>query len=212
MISRISGKLVELSEDTATLQVGGVFYDLLIPSGLHESLKSSLGSEHTITLHTIYYIEAGDMKSTHYPRLVGFTDPIDKEFFQLLTAVPGLGVKKALKSLTLPISEIARYIEEKDPAGLSRLPGVGSRLADKIVAELAGKTAKYALAKGHETLSAAKTSEEDYVDEALQALVQLQYSRAEAERMIRAAQKENPKAKTAEELIAAVFAVSKAAV
>ncbi|HSG99119.1 MAG TPA: Holliday junction branch migration protein RuvA, partial [candidate division Zixibacteria bacterium] len=164
------------------------------------------------TLHTIYYIEAGDMKSTHYPRLVGFTDPVDKEFFQLFTSVPGLGVKKALKSLVMPISEIAGYIEEKSSAGLSRLPGVGPRLADKIVAELSGKSAKFALAKGHSPLATARGRGEDHVDEAIQALLQLQYSRSEAEELVRAALRANPKVKTVEDLIAAVFAASRSVV
>lgn len=209
MISRISGKLISLTDETATLQVGGVFYDLMIPSGLHESLKPNLNNDAQITLHTIYYIEAGDMKAAHYPRLVGFTDPIDKEFFQLFTSVPGLGIKKALKSLILPISEIARYIEEKSAAGLSRLPGVGPRLAEKIVAELAGKTAKYALAQDSRPL-VTKAGESDHFDEALQALMQLQYSRAEAEEMLRAVLVQKPKVKSAEDLIALVFAASQA--
>lgn len=207
MISRIAGKLVALTDGVATLRVGGVFYELLIPSGLHETLKSSLNSDTTITLHTIYYIEAGDMKSAHYPRMVGFTDAIDKEFFQLFTSVPGLGIKKALKSLILPINEIARYIEEKSASGLSRLPGVGPRLAEKIVAELAGKTAKYALSQESRPL-VTKAGEGDYFDEALQALMQLQYSRAEAEEMLRAVLSQKPKVKSAEDLIALVFAAS----
>jgi len=203
----MSGNLIALSETTATLQVGGVFYDLMIPSGLHQVLKPSLKSETPITLHTIYYIEAGDMKSAHYPRLVGFTDAIDKEFFQLFTSVPGLGIKKALKSLILPISEIARSIEEKSSAGLSRLPGVGPRLAEKIIAELAGKTAKYALAQDSRPL-VSKAPEGDYFDETLQALMQLQYSRIEAEEMLRSVLAQKPKVKSAEELIALVFAAS----
>lgn len=219
MISRLCGELVQLTENTATLRVGGVFYDLLIPSGLHDTLRSTIqstsdedSSGSTVTLYTIYYIEAGDMKSTHYPRMIGFTDSIDREFFQLFTSVPGLGVKKALKSLVLPISEIARFIEEKNPAGLSRLPGVGPRLSEKIVAELSGKTAKFALALSSKPLTQTKVSADDYVDEALQALIQLQYNRQEAEEMIRAAMSENPKVKSAEELIALVFAASQARV
>ncbi len=210
MISRISGKLIELLEDTATLQVGGICYNLFVPSGMIESLKSYLKSETSITLHTIYYIEAGDMKSAHYPRLIGFTDPVDMEFFQLLISVPGLGVKKALKSLILPISEIARDIEEKNPAGLSRLPGVGPRLAEKIVASLAGKTAKYALAQGGKPLALeGRAGRGTISDEALDVLLQLQYNRAEATEMIRLALVESPQVKTSDKLIALVFASQK---
>lgn len=209
MISRLTGKLVGLTDETATLQVGGVYYDLYIPSGLHDSLKKYLNFDTAITLHTIYYIEAGDMKSAHYPRMVGFTDPVDKDFFQLFISAPGLGVKKALRSLVLPISEIARYIEEKNAQGLSKLPGVGVRSAEKIIAELSGKTAKFALAQGQQPLAPVKRHDEDFVDEAIQALQQLQYSKAEAEKMVDAALRGSPKVKSTEELIAKVFAVSK---
>jgi len=213
MISRISGKLIALLDDTATLQVGGICYNLFIPSGLVETLKSYLNEDTSITLHTIYYIEAGDMKSAHYPRLVGFTDPVDMEFFQLFISVPGLGVKKALKSLIMPISEIARYIEEKDPAGLSRLPGVGPRLAEKIVASLAGKTAKYALAQGGKPLAPSSTTGRDSIsEEALAVLLQLQYNRSEAAEMISMALAESPTVKSSEDLIARIFASQKASV
>lgn len=209
MISRISGKLIALTEGRATLQVGGICYDLFIPSGLVEALKPHLDSDAPIMLHTIYYIEAGDMKSSHHPRLVGFTDPIDMEFFELFISVPGLGVKKALKSLIIPISEIARYIEEKNPAGLSRLPGVGPRLSEKIVATLSGKTAKYALAVGSKPLAPVDGKEADVTAEALDVLLQLQYHRTEAENMIRQALAANGNFKSSEELIAKIFATSR---
>lgn len=212
MISRISGTLIALSDGRATLQVGGICYELFIPSGLVETLKPHLDSESPITLHTIYYIEAGDMKAAHYPRLVGFTDPIDMEFFVLFTSVPGLGVKKALKSLIMPISEIARYIEEKNPAGLSRLPGVGPRLGEKIVATLSGKTAKYALAVGSKPLAPAGGKQADVTAEALEVLLQLQYHRTEAENMIREALAGNGKFKSSEKLIAHIFASSQVGV
>ncbi len=210
MISRIAGKLVGLSEEHATLKVGGIYYDILVPSGLVDTLKPFVDTDKEIALFTIYYIEAGDMKSSHYPRLIGFTDAVDKEFFQLFISVQGLGVKKGLKSLVMPINQIAQYIEDKDAHGLARLPGVGARLAEKIVAELHGKTAKFALAQNKRPLT---SSREEGIDEiaaeALEALIQLQYSRSEAETMINTALRGKPKVKSAGELIAVVFAGSR---
>ncbi len=205
MISRIEGTLTQINDQFALVLTGGLSYEVLLPSALADRLKDSgkVGSE--IKFETIYYIEAGDRKSNHYPRLVGFTDPIDREFFNLFTQVPGLGVKKALKSLVLPISEIAAAIETKEAANLKRLPGVGGRLADKIIAELHGKTAKFALARNAEPLAAAKPTAKPYVDEALEILQQLQYSANEAREMIDAAVKANPKIDKAEELISIIF-------
>ncbi|MCD6346662.1 MAG: hypothetical protein J7L96_04500, partial [Bacteroidales bacterium] len=141
------------------------------------------------------------------PKLVGFTNPIDREFFSLMTQVPGLGVKKALKSLILPISEIATAIETKDASQLNRLPGVGGRLAEKIIAELNGKVAKFALSKETEPLSRQKKQvlPEPVVEEALEVLSQLQYNHSEAQKMIEAALKSQPKINRVEDLIAIVF-------
>jgi len=205
MIGRIKGTLTQINDQYALVHCGGLSYEVLLPSALADRLKDNgkIGSE--ISFETIYYIEAGDRKSNHYPRLVGFTDPIDREFFNLFTQVPGLGVKKALKSLVLPISEIAAAIETKEAGSLKRLPGVGGRLADKIIAELHGKTAKFALARNAEPLAAAKPAQQPYVDEALEILQQLQYSATEAREMIDKAVKTYPKVKRAEDLISIIF-------
>jgi Holliday junction DNA helicase RuvA len=205
MISRITGKLSQVTDQYALVENGGVFYEILLPSALAERLKENGAIGQPITLETIYFIEAGDRKSSHYPRLVGFTDPVDREFFSLLTQVSGLGVKKALKSLILPIKEIAAAIETKDAATLSRLPGIGGRLADKIIAELHGKTAKFALMKKEEPLAMAGKPAVPFESEAIEVLLQLQYSRSEAEAMIRKALQAGPKIDSVEELIAVIF-------
>jgi len=125
----------------------------------------------------------------------------------MMTQVPGLGVKKALKSLILPIREIATAIETKDAGKLNRLPGVGARLAEKIVAELHGKVAKFALSKENEPLSLDKKNlpTEPYVEEAMEILSQLQYSRNEAQKMISMALETKAKINKVEDLIAIVF-------
>ncbi|MFQ6008075.1 MAG: Holliday junction branch migration protein RuvA [Candidatus Zixiibacteriota bacterium] len=205
MISRIKGKLSLVTEHHALVENDGVYYEILLPSGLAEGLKENGNIGDEITFETIYFIEAGDKKSSHYPRLVGFTDPVDREFFSMLTQVSGLGVKKALKSLILPIKEIAAAIETKDAATLSRLPGIGGRLADKIIAELHGKTAKFALSRKAEPLAVKERSAVPFESEAMEVLLQLQYSRSEAEMMIRKALKTNPRIDSVEQLIAIIF-------
>lgn len=205
MISRLKGTLTQITDQYALVENGGLFYEVLLPSALAQRLKDQREDKQEITFETLYYIEAGDKKSTHHPKLVGFTDPVDREFFSLFTQVPGMGVKKALKSLTIPIKEIATAIETKDSATLNRLPGVGARLAEKIIAELHGKTAKFALSKNEEPLAVSKTKASPYAEEALDVLVQLQYNRQEAEKMIQDAMKAHPKVKSAEDLITLIF-------
>lgn len=205
MISRITGRLAALAETRALVETGGIHYEVMLPSALADRLKKNDSVGETITFETIYYIEAGEKKASHYPKLVGFTDPVDREFFSLLTQVSGLGVKKALKSLTLPIREIAYAIETKDAGTLSRLPGVGGRLAEKIIAELHGKTARFALSKGEEALAAKDAERPSLQEDALEVLMQLQYGRQEAGQMIAAALRANPGINCVEKLIEVIF-------
>ncbi len=205
MISQITGQVKKLTESSVTLFLNGLYYELMIPSGLHSQLKNAASNGSEISLFTLNFIEAGDRKSYHYPRLVGFTEQIDKEFFQVFTTVPGLGIKKALKSLTLPIREIATAIENKNPATLSRLPGVGGRLAEKIIAELSGKMARFALSKGEHPLTSVSKEISDLSSEAIEVLLQLQYTKALAEEMVQKALVANPKIKTSNALISAIF-------
>lgn len=203
MISKIKGTLDRIDDTHALVDVGGLFYEIMLPSGLADSLKKngSLGS--AITFHTINYIEGGQV-GNQYPRLVGFADPVDKEFFKVYTSVPGLGVKKALKSLIIPINEIARAIETEYTAILTRLPGVGERLAEKIIAELKGKVTKFALAKESKPL-AIPISKPDYADEVLEILLQLQYKRAEAQAMLARAISTGKRFKSSEDLLDQIF-------
>lgn len=207
MISRIRGRLHQVIDKMALVENSGIYYEIMLPSALAERLKENGSIGKDISFDTIYFIEAGDRKSNHYPRIVGFTNPVDREFFSKFTQVPGLGVKKALKSLTLPIKEIALAIETKNPAALGQLPGVGARLAEKIIAELHGKMAKFALSREDEPLATAgkPVAASPIENEALMVLEQLQYSQNEARMMIQKALKDNPKIKKVEDLIESIF-------
>lgn len=204
MINRLTGTLRQIHDQYALVENNGLTYEVLLPSAVAAKLKDS-SVNNDIAFETLYYIEAGDKKSNHYPRLVGFTNPIDREFFQIFTQVPGLGIKKALKSLILPIRDIAIAIENRDLGTLKRLPGVGNRLAEMIIAELNGKTAKFALSKSDEPLAVRAPAASPVADEALEVLLQLQYKRAEAEEMIASVLRANPHVKDAEELIRIIF-------
>jgi holliday junction DNA helicase RuvA len=203
MISRIKGILDYIDDTTATVNVGGLYYEIMLPSALAESLRntSTIGTE--ITFHILDYIESASI-GNQYPRMVGFADQIDKEFFSTFTSVSGLGIKKALKSLIMPISDIARAIETNDVNALKKLPGIGPRLAEKIVAELRGKTARFALAK--ETKPLAKPEHKpDFADEVMLILLQLQYRRSEAQAMLDRAIATGKRFKSSEDLLNQIF-------
>lgn len=185
MITRISGTLTDVSEAGATVALGGLSYELALPSGLVTRLVQSRPSEQQVTFHTLYYIEAGDKRAALFPKLIGFDTPIDREFFHLLTQVQGMGVRKALKALTISSSEIASAIELKQTSRLAQLPGIGKKMAERIVTELHGKAAKFALARLPAVVTATtEPGSEQVRDDVLHVLDQLQYGRTEAEAMI----------------------------
>ncbi len=202
MISRITGKLIHLREERATVERDGIAYEVLIPGGVIHRLRQMRGKE--VTFYTFHYLEGGMGGSNAIPRLAGFLNDIDREFFEKLITVQGMGIKVALKALSAPVQSIARAIETKDVSALVSLPGVGRRTAEKIIAELNGKLAKFALIRG-ETEIASPEREPDFRDEVVEVLTQLGYSADESEILLRQGLSSGVKAESAEELIQEIF-------
>jgi len=202
MISRIKGTLIDLHEDKATIEHNDIAYDIMIPSGISHRLRTMRGEE--VTFHTFHYLESGIGVSNAIPRLAGFLNSIDREFFEKLITVQGMGIRVALKALCAPVQTIARAIETKDTATLVSLPGIGKRTAEKIIAELNGKLAKFALIREDEDIRE-PVREPDFKDEVIEVLVQLGYSQAESEAMLRRALSAEVRPETAEELIREIF-------
>src|SRR5262245_12226318 len=124
MITKITGVPVAVAGDVLTLGVGAFEYEVLIPEFVRRQLQGQLGRE--TSLHTLQYIEGNQMASRMTPRLIGFLSPIEREFFELICQVDGVGVKKALRAMVRPVQEVAAMIEDQDAKGLAALPGVGT--------------------------------------------------------------------------------------
>jgi Holliday junction DNA helicase RuvA len=101
------------------------------------------------------------------------------------------------------MAEIARFIDDGDTASLRRLPGIGEQKAKDIVAKLQGKVARFGLIQGEAEKK--KTSAPDFVAEAIDVLLQLQYRRPEAERMANEAVASNGTIASAEELLTEIY-------
>ncbi len=146
MLARITGTLESLEANTALITIdGGLAYEVLVPAFLAERLSGKWGGDsmlmRPITLHTLQYLESLNQGSSFVPRLIGFTIPSERDFFELLTTVKGLGNKRALRAMTIEPSSIARSIHDRDTRALQRLPEIGPKLAELIVHELKAKVA-----------------------------------------------------------------------
>ncbi|MBX9788951.1 MAG: Holliday junction DNA helicase RuvA [Pirellulales bacterium] len=181
MITKVSGKLLTLSNDVLTLEVGAFEYEVLIPEFTRLQLQSQLG--HAISLHTIEYLEGNAMQGRLIPRLVGFFSEIERDFFELFCSVDGVGVKKALRAMVRPVREVAIAIEEQDVKSLATLPGIGPATAERIVAKLRRKVPQFALMVARDMPYAAMV-ENDVVAEAFRALRTLGHSEADARKLL----------------------------
>jgi Holliday junction DNA helicase RuvA len=174
VIARLAGTLEQVTHAIALIDGrNGLWYEVLCPVFDLERLGKRVGQE--VLLHTIHYIEGDPSHGVVTPRLIGFVQESDRDFFRLYTTVKGIGVRKALRSLVRPTAEVAAAIQAKDTRFLVELPEIGKRTAEQIIAELHGKVDVFAGPAAVEppTLSAA-------AEEALAVLVQLGERRADA--------------------------------
>lgn len=203
MIARIEGKLVQLDSDKALVQVGQICYEVLMPGYLASLLGSRIGQD--IVLSTMEYYEGSPGGGNLVPQMVGFLSSGEKEFFRRYTSVKGIGIKKGLKSLAMPIATVAAAVEGGDEKTLRALPGIGNRLAQHIIAELKGKLVDFAV--GEVTKTKEETTLAGFQIEALEILIAWGEKRNEAAELINMACKKHPNIKSAEQLVPLVYRI-----
>ncbi|MBI2266354.1 MAG: Holliday junction DNA helicase RuvA [Armatimonadetes bacterium] len=206
MICQIAGRIVPpITGNTVVLHAGSMHYEILVSAFVSRQLQSQVPDGET-TFYTIHYIEGAVGMGNLIPRLVGFLDPLDREFFEIFTTVKGLGIRKALKAFVLSAAEIAGAIESKDVRTLKGLPEIGPRSAEKMVAELRGKVARFAAAQAPRAFPTRETEVSlDFGDDACAVLQQLGYRKSEAEVLIRKAGETTPPPATLEALLQEIF-------
>jgi Holliday junction DNA helicase RuvA len=202
MITKITGIPIGVMGDVLTLGVGAFEYEVLIPEFTRRQLQEQIGRE--TSLHTIEYLEGNQMASRLTPRLVGFLNPIEREFFELFCQVDGVGVKKALRAMVRPVQEVAALIEEQDAKGLAALPGIGPATAERIIAKLRRKVPRFALLVGRD-LPAETTTERDVLSESFDALRALGHGESDARRLLDDALSRKKKYRDVDELLRAVY-------
>lgn len=183
MIGKLKGVVDEIGDDHLILDVHGVGYLVFAPARVLQGLP---GRGEAAVLH-IETLVREDLI-----RLYGFSSATEKAWFQLLMTVQGVGAKVALAALgVMRASELANAVALGDTAQIARAPGIGKRVAERIVTELKSKAPAFAsvdagtIAASQQASAAVPTA----VGDAVSALVNLGYQQAQASAAVAAAVK-----------------------
>jgi holliday junction DNA helicase RuvA len=182
MIGKLKGLIESYGQDYVILDVGGVGYEVHCSARTVQELPG-VGQPATLSIET--HVREDQI------RLFGFVTEIEREWFRLLQTVQGVGAKVALSVLgTLKPSELASAIAMRDKAMVARTPGVGPKVAERIVTELKDKAPAYtnvdpALVRLSGALDDKRAPAP--VTDAVSALVNLGYAQAQAAAAIAAA-------------------------
>ena len=169
MIAHLRGRLIAKHPNQAIVEAAGVGYDVNISVPTFSQLPA-MGTEVALHVHT--HVREDSIA------LFGFLRPAEKQLFERLISVSGIGPKLAITILSgMPADEMVGAIRGNDVARLTRIPGIGKKTAERMVLELRDKLQDFG---GPPLAAPASPMEEDV----LSALVNLGYQRAAAERAL----------------------------
>ena len=170
MIAHLRGKLIHKEPGQAIVECAGVGYDVAISIPTFTALPG-VGGEASLFIHT--------QVSDDAIALFGFLEREEKRLFERLITVSGVGPKLAIKMLSgLSPERTVQAIRGQDHAQLTRIPGVGKKLAERLVVELKDKLDDFAVAPSPAAVQGAA------VEDVLSALANLGYQRHAAEKAV----------------------------
>jgi Holliday junction DNA helicase RuvA len=176
MIAHLRGRLITRHPNQAIVDAGGVGYDVTISVPTFSELPP-LGGEVSLHIHT--HVREDQIA------LYGFLRPEEKQLFEKLLTVSGIGPKLAITILSgMPTDEMVNAIRGNDVVRLTKIPGIGKKTAERMVLELRDKLA----VAGNEP-AAVMPSFSALQEDVLSALVNLGYQRAAAEKALGAVEK-----------------------
>jgi Holliday junction DNA helicase RuvA len=195
MITFLSGVLVEKQPTRLVLEVYGVGYEIFIPLSSFDRLPAE-GEPCKILTH--------DHLREDAHQLFGFITAAERDLFELLLGISGIGPKTALSALSgLSVRDLKQAVVEGDLKRLSSISGIGKKTAERIVVEL-----RHKLSAG-EALEAVTGSPETHdlrTRDAILALISLGYKQADAQQRVRAILPKLKPATTVEDVVRAALA------
>lgn len=190
MIAIIKGKVLSKTPTSIIVETGGIGFEVLVSGRTSEKIPGK-GQDVELNIHT--HVREDDL------RLIGFFSTGEKEIFLKLLAVSGISIKIALSALTIyEQSELKRMIMLKDSDLVRRIPGIGKKLAERIILELQDKFKDEEMLEG--PLSGG-VLEDDKVFEVRQALKTLGYNSKEINRALLKIKPDDIEGKKVEEIL-----------
>ncbi len=193
MIGRLRGILIEKQPPYLLLDVNGVGYELQAPMTTFYRLPA-IGAE--VILHTHLSI------TENLHQLFGFADQRDRSLFRTLIKVNGVGPKLAVGILSgMEADDIARCVRDNNVKALTKVPGIGTKTAERLVIELRDRLKTWDMPHGdllaHNEIQQIASNNDLYA-EAESALIALGYKPVDAAKMIASAAKHKPEASSQE--------------
>ncbi|MEM8594280.1 MAG: Holliday junction branch migration protein RuvA [Pseudomonadota bacterium] len=179
MISWLSGVVLEKAAPSLVLNVNGVGYEVFVPMSSFVSLPA-IGQDAAVFIHMVVREDA--------QLLYGFMSKQERELFQILLKVNGVGAKMALNILSaMDAHEFAQKVHDKDVSALVKLPGIGKKTAERLVIELLDRLQHWQLDDGVSAPAGASADAGAFTaqDDALAALIALGYKEADAQKAIK---------------------------
>ncbi len=179
MIVQLTGAVLRTEANSVILDVGGIGYQVFVPVTTLSALPET-GGKATLLTHMVARVQPDfDMS------LYGFLDPQELQTFKILISVSGVGAKVGLAMISsFPVADLARAISSADIKVITKAPGVGPKLAQRICTEIGDRMAAFAFEQKTERAQATQQSAEENAahEDVIEALIGLGYGRPDARR------------------------------
>lgn len=190
MIAKIKGNILEKTPAAIIVETGGIGFEVVISGRTFEKIPET-GAMVELDIYT--HVREDDLK------LVGFSSKDEKEIFLKLLSVSGISIKIALSAITIySFKELKRLIVLKDVGLIKRIPGIGKKLAERIILELKDKFNEEDILEG---VLAGGDIKDEKLFEVRQALKTLGYNTREIDRALSRIRPEDIKDKKVEEIL-----------
>ncbi len=172
MIAQIRGRLIQKEPGSVVVEANGLGYQVFVSLTTFYEIPNL---EQNVILHTHTHVREDVLQ------LFGFSTPLEKEMFQILIGVRGIGPKLALNILSgITPEELLQSLDQRDMNRLQSVPGIGRKMAERMVVDLQEKARKIATRIALQPAELRPTA--GMAEDVISALLNLGYKRAQAEK------------------------------